>query len=528
MHILTLDGVACSTPDGAPLFSNLTLSLDRDIVGLVGRNGAGKTSLLEAIMGDRPIAAGTITRHGRIGLLRQRPDADARSIADLLGVAEDVARLDRIERGDATDQDHGEADWTLPARIADALTDAGLPALDLQRPLATLSGGERTRVMLAGLLLPGFDMLLLDEPTNNLDDDGRAAVIDLLARWRGGALIASHDRALLQSMDRIVELTRTGVHVVGGGWDAFDAQRTAERARAEQSLRRTESDLAQARRDRQQETEKQDRRDKRGRAAAAASADPRILLSRQKQRAEQTAGRYRTVGNDLIDRADEAHGIARDQVEKVTPIRITLPPSGLSSRHMLVEAQSLCCDRDRRRLFGPLDLTMRGPERIALTGANGSGKTSLIRLILGLDAPSSGTITADRPRIALLDQHLALLDGAATLADAVLRHNPAMTRHAMHAALAAYGFRNLWADRAVSGLSGGERVRLALACLFAQPLTPQMLILDEPTNHLDVAAMELLEAALRDYDGALLCVSHDSGFRAALNLSRTITLRPTR
>jgi ATPase subunit of ABC transporter with duplicated ATPase domains len=191
---------------------------------------------------------------------------------------------------------------------------------------------------------------------------------------------------------------------------------------------------------------------------------------------------------------------------------------------VLVQASNVTVERDGRRLFWPLDLSIVGPERIALRGPDGSGRTSLIRVILGLEAPATGDIIADRERIALLDQDLAMLDPAESLIDAMRRHNPTMDRRQAHEALAAYAFRNVIAERSTASLSGGERVRLALACLFTRPHPPQMLILDEPTNHLDVAATEMLECALRAYDGAVLCVSHDAGFRAALNLSKEITL----
>ncbi|MEZ6011425.1 MAG: ATP-binding cassette domain-containing protein [Hyphomonas sp.] len=237
---LTLDSLSLVTPDGTPLFRDLTLSLGRERVGLVGRNGSGKSTLLHAIMGTVQPASGNIHLSGSVGMLQQSLD-ESLDLSGALGLTEALACLDRLERGEGSVEDAAEADWTLPARVDQALAATGLRTFPLATPVATLSGGERMRVALARQMLEAPD-LLPDEPTNNLDTDGRRAVMDLIRTRPGGLLIASHDRDLLEQVDRIVDLSPVGTTVFTGGWSKFATARAARDA-AEADLTRAGDEL---------------------------------------------------------------------------------------------------------------------------------------------------------------------------------------------------------------------------------------------------------------------------------------------
>jgi ATPase subunit of ABC transporter with duplicated ATPase domains len=520
---LVLDSISLLAPDGRPLFDGLTLALGRERIGVVGRNGCGKSTLLRLIAGASEPPNGTLQRIGTVGMLAQLAD-ERLTVAEALDVAEDLACLRRLERGEGSLDDAIEADWTLEARLHTALIEVGLPALRLDRPIASLSGGERTRVALVRLLIEAPDVLLLDEPTNNLDAEGRQAVVRLLERWQGGVIVASHDRALLERVDRIVELTPIGVTMFGGGWSAFARHRDAARARAEAELGRASEALRQTERAVQQARQKKARRDKAGRAWRAKGVEDKMFMDAEKQRAENSAAREGHLAERLIGERSEALEQARARVEILTPLAIELPATNLPGRSELVAFTDVAMAFNDRHLFGPLSFGIRGPERIAIRGANGAGKTTLFRLITGELKPARGDVSRLTDRVAVLDQHVGLLDPASSILDNLRRLNPELSDNEAHAVLARFAFRNRAALQIAAALSGGERLRAGLACVFARPQPPLLLLLDEPTNHLDLASIEQLEHALRGFDGALVAVSHDQTFLQGIGIEREIVL----
>jgi ATPase subunit of ABC transporter with duplicated ATPase domains len=520
---LTLDSISLSTPDGRPLFGGLTLAIGCERTGLVGRNGCGKSTLLRVIAGELEAAAGSVQRAGSIGTLAQLAD-DRLTVAQALGVADDLARLRRLEGGKGSLEDAAKADWTLETRLSAALVETGLSALPPDRPLASLSGGERTRVALARLLIEAPDVLLLDEPTNNLDADGREAVAGLLARWRGGVVVASHDRALLECVDRIVELTAVGVTIFGGAWGEFAEAREAARIRAAAELSRAAGALRSAERTVQKAKEKKARRDKAGRALQAKGGEPRMILDAMKQRAENSSGRESHLADRMIGDRVAALDDARARIDVLTPLTIALPKTALAAGRQLIACKDVTMAHGPRRLFGPLSFDISGPERIAIRGANGSGKSTLLRLIMGQLQPASGAIRRLTDRVAALDQHVGLLAPAATILDNLRRLNPELSDNEARAALARFAFRNRSALQIAGTLSGGERLRAGLACVFAKPQPPLLLLLDEPTNHLDLLSIEELESALCGFDGALIVVSHDERLLQGIGVEREIRL----
>jgi ATPase subunit of ABC transporter with duplicated ATPase domains len=522
---VTLDRLAARTPDGRVLFENLTLALGAERTGLVGRNGVGKTTLLRIVAGELAPSAGGLAVTGRVGLLRQAVQVPPGAVvADLAGASEPLARLRRIEAGQGGAEDLDHADWELEARLDSALAEVGLPELALDRPAASLSGGQVTRAALAGLLAAAPDLLLLDEPTNNLDAEARRLVAQVLERWRGGAVVVSHDRDLLRGMDRIVELSSLGARVHGGAYDLYVERKAAEEAAAARELADAERTQARVARESQLALERKARRDAAGRRFRAKGSEPKILLDAQAERAELSGARQGRLAERL--RAEAAAGLAAAEarIERVRRLGFDLPPSGLAAGRtvLAVEAADFAYPGAEPVLHG-VSLKIVGPERVAVTGPNGAGKTTLIRLAAGELAPDAGRVARGAPA-AFLDQQTTMLDAHETLADAFRRLNPGASENRARAALARFLFRNTAADKRVAELSGGERLRAALACVLMADRPPQLLILDEPTNHLDLDSIGAVEAALGGYDGALLVVSHDRDFLAAIGVEREVAL----
>ncbi len=517
---LSVHDLSFTWPDGSNVISGLDLAIGPGRHGLVGLNGSGKSTLLKLVAGLLTPTAGAVTTAGTLAYLPQDPGSDPRrTIAEMLGIADVLAALSRMEAGDVRESDFyviGD-DWDIAERAAAELSRLGLGHLDLDRTVATLSGGELVLLSLAALLLQRPAVLLLDEPTNNLDGVARNRLIDVIAGWKGTLLVVSHDRPLLNVMDDIAELRGGEVRWYGGGFDAYEAQVAAEQEAAHRAVRTAEADVKAQKRDLVESRAKLASHARQGRVRAARGDLPKILVGGRKRAAQVTAGRVTGAHQDRLAgasaRLDEAEAAVRDDRE----IRVDLPETAVPPRR-----EVLLLDRVRP-VHGDieLDLDVRGPERIALTGRNGSGKTSLLRTITGELVPAGGTVDIKVPW-RYLPQAMDVLVPELTVAENIARIAPDASETQRRSRLARFLFRGRDADQLASTLSGGERLRATLASLLLAEPAPQLLLLDEPTNNLDLPSVQHLVEALRSYEGAFIVVSHDEGFLADLELTRRI------
>lgn len=517
---LTLDRVTYTLPDGRVLFSDLSTTFDTSPTGLVGRNGVGKSVLGRLLAGQLSPSAGQIQRHGRVHLLAQHSGEVLGRIADLAGVAPVLDALARIEAGSVDPDDFatvGER-WTLREQLQAQWQQLGLPALDPDAPARQLSGGQAMQVALAGALLSEADALVLDEPSNHLDGAHRHRLIDALQQWRGGLVVISHDRALLQQMQRIVELTPGGLRSYGGNYEVYAQQK-------QQAQRAAEAELALRKHERrQQQHAEREQRERQAHRQARATRDARtanqapILLGGMKNRSEHSAGRLQA---QLAQRRAEGDARVREaaaQVEAEVQVALLGPALDAPGPQVCAELRQVQLPH-LPETQGHIDLRITRGMRLAVCGANGSGKSTLLRVLAGVLPPASGEVRR-AATTAYLDQTLSSLPAQQSALELLLQANPTAGEGVLRTRLALLGLDAERSPRPLSTLSGGERMKAALAAVLYAEQPPQLLLLDEPGNHLDLPSLAALEEMLRGYAGALVIVSHDEALLRAVAIDQ--------
>ncbi|MBO0820883.1 MAG: ABC-F family ATP-binding cassette domain-containing protein [Nocardiopsaceae bacterium] len=538
-----------SWPDGTPVFSGLNAAFSPGRTGLIGVNGSGKSTLLRLIAGRLQPTSGSVAVAGETGYLPQDLTLDVSApVAALLGIAAVRDAIRAIESGDVSGElfDAVGDDWDISGRARAELDRLGLGHVGLDDPAGRLSGGEAIMTALTALLLRRPEVILLDEPTNNLDSGARRKLYDAVAGWPGVMVIVSHDRDLLARVDQIADVSGGEIRMYGGNLEAYQAQRAAERAAAEQAVSTAAAHLRREKRDLLDAQAKQARRDRQGRRTAVSGGLPRALADARKKHAQETAGKSHELHSARIEAADARLRAAEEAVRDGAEIRVDLPGTAVPAGRTLLTVTGLdgpwhpaprapretAASQETDDEPALAELIVRGPERIWLTGPNGAGKTTLLRAIAGrADLPGATSLPGVTVRrhvpVGYLPQRLDVLDDSATVARNVAAAAPCATPNEVRAGLARFLFRGDRADQVAGGLSGGERFRAVLATLLLAQPPPQLLVLDEPTNNLDLASVRQLLAALRGYRGGLLVVSHDRSFGTEIGIDRRLRVDHT-
>ena len=498
------------------LMEEVTFRIDKgDKIGLVGRNGAGKTTMTKVLAGLNLPADGTITRSGSIGYLPQDPKVDDMSqlakdrilsARALDGVArkmrqaqDDMACEDPTVRAKGMRRyDRLEAEfiagggYAAESEAAVITSNLDLPERVLSQPLSTLSGGQRRRVELARILFSNADTMLLDEPTNHLDADSILWLRDFLKNFSGALLVISHDVELMELVvNRVfyLDANRCVIDQYNMGWKNYLMQR-----------------------------EQDEHRRKRERANAQKKANA-LLEQANKMRAKATKA---VAAQQMIKRAERLmRGVQEErQVDKVAAIRFPDPaPCGKTP----LSARGLSKSYGSLEIFTDVDLAIDRGSRVVVLGLNGAGKTTLLRMLAGATQPDTGEVVYGHgAKLGYFAQEHEILEGERTVFENMKSAAPDLDDTRVRTILGSFLFSGDDVDKPAGVLSGGEKTRLSLATLVAS--SANVLLLDEPTNNLDPASREEILNALKAYTGAIVMVSHDEGAVEALNPERVLLL----
>lgn len=520
---LQLSRVTVVLPDGRHLFSEITHSFHPGRSALVGINGCGKSLLAQILAGDRTPSTGIVQREGVVTLLpQQHPSADYRSVADLAGLTTATAALKRIRQGslDPADYETATDHWDCEARLAAALTEAGLGHLALEMKSAQLSGGERQMVALCGAWMSGADWLILDEPSNHLDARQRQRLAAQIEAWRAGLILISHDRTLLELVEQTLELSPKGLQVFGGGYSFYQHQRALRQSACLAALHAARIENQRERRTQAQQQERQQRKNAHGARQAKQGNQSKLITDANKQRSEDGQGmlRRQQQARNLLNQ----HKISElSQLAAPDTLRVMSPPPA-DTRN----GKPLLLVRDLVLPHGgssPISFQLADNGRLGLCGDNGSGKSTLLRVISGQLSPSQGEIRCPGP-VRLISQHAGQLANGLSAVGHLQHHNPRLGEAEARTRLALLGIDAARATVDATRLSGGERMKIALAMVLYAENAPRLLLLDEPDNHLDGPSVLALEKMLNQFQGALIVVSHDRLFLNNLNLNNWLHL----
>ncbi|MES2778190.1 MAG: ABC-F family ATP-binding cassette domain-containing protein [Bacteroidota bacterium] len=528
--MVILQNLSYLHPDKEPLFDNLNLVINQyDKIALIGNNGTGKSTLLKIIAGELKASGGQLHvsvepyyvpqifgQYNHLSIAQAlRVDIKLRALQEILDGNPSEANLDLLQD-----------DWSVEERCIEALNHWQLTGLDLAQKMESLSGGQKTKVFLAGILIHQPALVLMDEPSNHLDTAGRTLLYDFVQSAPVTQIVVSHDRKLLGLLNTICELSKGGITVYGGNYDFYTAQKQIENEALNQDLKSKEKALRKAREKERESLERQQKLDARGKKKQEKAGVATIMMNTLRNNAEKSTSQIKHVHAEKISGISQELQALRTELPGMDKMKSSFDHSALHKGKILCKATGINFAWGNKRLWNnDLDFQITSGERIALKGLNGSGKTTLIKIILGTLSPPNGTIYRADNEAVYIDQDYTLINNGLKLYEQAERfNNTALQEHEIKTRLHRFLFTKEDWGKSCSALSGGERLRLILCCLSIASQAPDMILLDEPTNNLDLVNIEILTAAINEYQGTLLVVSHDEAFLEQVNIKKIIQL----
>jgi ATPase subunit of ABC transporter with duplicated ATPase domains len=505
------------------LFDKINLTVNKhDKIALIGNNGVGKSTLLKIIAGILPPSSGILYCNTKVYYMPQIfGQFNELTIAQAIGIDEKLKALTEIISGNVTETNMTllNDDWTIEERCQEALSCWKLNDLNLNQKMGTLSGGQKTKVFLAGMSIHQSEMVLLDEPSNHLDMDGRALLYDFIQSYRNAMIMVSHDRKLLNLLDSVYELNNKGITVYGGNYDFYAEQKQIEKTALNEDVRNKEKALRKAKETERNTLERQQRQNVRGNRQQRKEGTPKAMINKMKNDSERTSARLNDVHAEKTKAIERELTELRKELPAIEGMKFGFDNSSLHFGKTLIRADKLNFGyKDTMLWKQDLTFNIKSGERIVLHGSNGSGKTTLIKIILGELQPTTGTIFRAENNAIYIDQDYSLIDNRLTVYEQSQKFNTcSLQEHEIKIRLNRFLFSKDDWNKSCNSLSGGEKMRLMLCCLTISNHAPDIIVLDEPTNNLDIRNIEILTAAINEYRGTLIVVSHDTYFLKQIN-----------
>ena len=515
-------------PDRTNLFEHLNFTVaPRDKAALIGNNGTGKSTLLQLISGRLQPAEGSVLYASIPYYVPQHIGLLNKTIAEALGVSAKLKALEAITNGSLSvaDYDTLADDWEIEQRATDALAYWGLTGINPDASIDKLSGGEKTKVFLAGLQIHQPEVVLLDEPTNHLDYSARMLLYDYIGYSNATMLIVSHDITLLDRLHTTYELSERGVRLYGGNYSFYKEQKEIEANALDDDIREEEKSLRLARRRAIEVSQRQEKRSRKGEERS--SELPRIMRKNTMNKAENSSARLKGKHDEIIESGRERLSGLMRKKEMGKSLKIDFENASLHTGKLLLDAKQINHAYGSEPLWEtPIDFALYSGDRVHITGDNGSGKSTLIRLLLGELQPSEGEVARVPFSYVYLDQNYTRMNADCTVEEMAERYNYArLQEHEIKTRLNRALFpASMWRKKC-DVLSGGEKMRLYLCCLMLSNHTPDLFVLDEPTNNLDIASLQILTQTIKEYRGSLLVISHDGYFVNEIGVDRVLEIK---
>lgn len=573
---IILSGISFHYANQQPLFKSVNLSVATGRkVSVIGNNGTGKSTLLKLIAGELTPSSGSIRCASTPYYIPQQIGITGISVSQALNVSDKIEALHAIYEGSEKYEyyDILADDWDIESRCRTALDDWGLPNVELNTPIDSLSGGEKTKLFLAGIDIHHPAIILLDEPTNHLDYSSLRNLYEFIRNSKSTLIIVSHDVTLLNLLEDTYELSPKGLKLYGGNYDFYKIQKDVEEQALKQQIDAERINLKLVRKKAKEMNERQEKRARQGEKNKYQI--PPIMRQLLKNNGEKTSTRLKEKHTKIVCQSRQKLTELIEKQNVACELKLDFENALLHNGKVLISARRINFKYSTRALLqensldiekrneehsylkednttvgnitnqseerihskedsvtakgflwkNPLDMEIRSGERIHLKGDNGSGKTTLLKLFIGELLPSTGEITKADFSFVYLDQEYSKVRTSQTLLELAQMYNHrSLPDHELKLRLHRALFpKEMW-DKPCHVLSGGERMRLYLCCLMISNQIPDVFILDEPTNNLDLLSLQILTSTIKNYRGTVLIVSHDQRFIEEIGITRVIEL----